>query len=103
MRRSESFDSLALAETYERLGGRLRAARHARKLTLSMLEERIRVHRTTLGRLERGDTTVSIGVLLRVLEALGVLSDVELLVSQPHTLGHPASSGTAVPNLPTNF
>lgn len=102
MRQIGDFVSLAMAETAERLGERLRIARRARGLSLEMLADRTRVHRTTLGRLERGDTRVSIDVLLRVLEALGVLSDIELLISRPEAVDQRAAS-PKVPDLPTEF
>jgi hypothetical protein len=42
-----------------------------------------RVHRTTFGRLERGDTGVSPGVFLTMLKSLQELINVELILSQP--------------------
>lgn len=103
MRQTDGFGSAAVIEVGSRLGQRLRAARRARKETLAGLEKRVRVHRTTLGRLERGDPTVSLGVLMRVLEALDALSDIELLVSRPEQFSSRASPGSGVPDLPTDF
>ena len=70
------------------MGERLRRARKAKRLTLVDLERICRIHRTTLGRLERGDVGVSVGALFSVLEALNELSDIELLLSQPETPKH---------------
>jgi transcriptional regulator with XRE-family HTH domain len=85
MRQETDFTSLQVREFSARLGERIRLARKARKLSLQELERMCRVHRTTLGRLERGDTGVSLGVFLTVLESLKELSDVELILSQPQT------------------
>lgn len=103
MRQENNFNSVAIADISSRLGLRLRAARRARKESLIDLEKRVRVHRTTLGRLERGDLNVSLAVLMRVLEALGVLSDLELLVSRPEQLGWRGSITRGMPDLPTDF
>jgi transcriptional regulator with XRE-family HTH domain len=54
----------------EQLGGRLSLARKRRGLTQADLAERVRTTARTLYRLERGDSTVSLGVLARVLDAL---------------------------------
>lgn len=101
MRQNPVFTTTAAADCATRLGERIRIARKARRLTLSDLERRCRIHRTTLGRLERGDTGVSLGIVLSVLEALGELADVELLLSQPSKPRH--ERGTTVPVLEQEF
>jgi len=88
MRHESTFISLAVIETVQRLGERIRLARKARKQSLSQLEQVCRIHRSTLGRLERGDPGVSLGVFLTVLEALQELPDVELVLSHPETSRH---------------
>jgi transcriptional regulator with XRE-family HTH domain len=88
MRHEKNFTSLPVSESLTRLGERIRRARKARKLSLVQLEEICRIHRTTLGRLERGDPGVALSVLLTVLEALQELPDAELLLSQPETPKH---------------
>lgn len=88
MRHTTDFISLHAADTAARMGARIRRARKARKMSLTQLEHICRVHRTTLGRLERGETSVSLSVLLAVLEALDELADVEMIVSQPDTPKH---------------
>lgn len=101
MRQNSDFTSVAVSETALRLGQRIRLARKLRQLTLSDLERICRIHRTTLGRLERGDAGVSLGIVLTVLEALGELADTELLLSQA---GKPAHQrGMAVPLLEQDF
>ena len=88
MRQKNDFTSQAVIDALLSLGMRIRRARKARKWSLSQLEQITRIHRTTLGRLERGDPGVSIGVFLSVLEALQELSETELLVSRPETPKH---------------
>lgn len=88
MRLERGFESISIKEAAARLGERIRRARKARNLTLSGLESICRVHRTTIGRLERGDTGVTLYVFLIVLESLQELSDVELILSQPETPKH---------------
>lgn len=81
--KSNQFHSQAALDAAARLGDRLRRARKAQRRTLADLESSSRVHRHTLARLEHGDPSVSFGVALAVLEALGELADLELLVSHP--------------------
>jgi transcriptional regulator with XRE-family HTH domain len=101
MRQNAKFTSLQVGETAVRLGERIRRARKARKLSLQTLESMCGIHRTTLGRLERGDTTVSLGILLAVLESLQEISDLELVLSQPETPKHKRK--IAVPELDSDF
>jgi len=56
--------------TLMQLGERLSLARKRRGLTQAELASRIRTTARTLYRLERGDPSVSLGVLARVLDAL---------------------------------
>jgi transcriptional regulator with XRE-family HTH domain len=88
MRQSAEFSTAAVIHSAQRLGERIRLLRKAKRLTLTQLEGMCRIHRTTLGRLERGELGVSISVLLTVLETLGELADVELLISQPALPAH---------------
>jgi transcriptional regulator with XRE-family HTH domain len=101
MRSNSDFISLQASEFAVRLGERIRRARKVRKLSLVQLEKLTRHHRTTLGRLERGDTGVSLGVFLTVLESLQALSDVELLLSRPGPEGDERKA--AVPVLDPDF
>lgn len=101
MRQNSHFASNLVADGARRLGERLRRARKAQKLSLSDLERICRIHRTTLGRLERGDLGVSIGVLLGVLEAINELADVELVLSKPDTPEY--RRGVNVPILNQDF
>jgi transcriptional regulator with XRE-family HTH domain len=83
MSRSAQFHSQSALDAGKRFGERLRRARKAQGRTLADLELSSRIHRQTLARLERGDPTVSIGVVLTALESLGELADIELLVGNP--------------------
>lgn len=98
--RQKNYSSLAAKSSFQRLGERVRLARKARGYTLTDLESRCGVHRTTLSRLEAGDTGLTFTVFLCVLEALGCLSDVEAILSSPTTLD---SSHAAVPRLDADF
>ena len=69
------------------LGARLRAARLRRKLTQAMLAARVGVSIPTIGKLESGDPTTSLSTTIRVLQVLGLGSDLDLLASND-TLGH---------------
>jgi len=53
------------------LGGRLRAAREARGLTLDQLSASVGVSKAHLSRLESGDRQPSVGILVEVAAALG--------------------------------
>ena len=99
MRHKNKF-STASASTFSRLGQRIRHARKARGITLSELEARCGIHRSTLARLESGDMGVSFTILAAVLEALGKLSDIEGLVSTPEA-GHALTSD--IPQLNSDF
>ena len=68
------------------LGIRLRAARLRRKMTQPMLAERVGVSVPTIGKLEDGDPSTSLATMLRVLSALGLAADIDLLAAQD-TLG----------------
>lgn len=57
------------------LGARLRLARERRRMPAAELAERADTSRMTIYRLEHGDTSVSMGVLIRVLGVLGLVDD----------------------------
>lgn len=102
MRQDKSaFVSTGVKGSAERLGERIRRARKSKRISLEQLEKMCRVHRSTLGRLERGDVSVSLAIILMVLEALHELSDVELLLSQPEMPKHERS--VAPPTLDREF
>jgi transcriptional regulator with XRE-family HTH domain len=68
------------------LGARLRAARLRRKMSQPMLAERVGVSVPTIGKLEDGNPSTSLATVLRVLSALGMDADIDLLAADD-TLG----------------
>ena len=56
-----------------KLGADVHDARRRRRLPMSVLAERAFTSRTTLQRIEAGDTGVGIGIYAAVLQALGLL------------------------------
>ena len=64
------------------LGHRLRAARLRRKLTQAMLAERVGVTVPTIRKLEAGDASTSMSVLLRALVVLGLAQDIDRLAAE---------------------
>lgn len=65
----------------EALGDRLRLARLRRRMTLNEMAARAGTTRLTLARLERGDLSVSLGLLARMLGVLGLEADVDRIAS----------------------
>jgi len=61
----------------EALGSRLRTARLRRRITVAEMAARAGVSRPTLRRLEQGNLQVSLAVLARVLEILGLEEGLE--------------------------
>lgn len=59
------------------LGERLRLARKRRRITTVLMAERVGITRDTLGRVEKGDPAVSLGIYLRVLKVLGLDADLD--------------------------
>lgn len=63
------------------LGGRLQKARLRRKLATELVAERARVSRTTLYRVERGDSAVSFATILRLLSIYGLDEDLDAIAA----------------------
>lgn len=66
----------------ERLGDRLRLARLRRGISQQELSLRIGVSRQTLGKLESGDASIGLAVLLRALDVLGLADQIDQLAAQ---------------------
>lgn len=87
------------------LAARLRTARLRRKMTQQMLAERVGVSIPTIGKLESGDATTSVSTMIRVLQVLGLGSDLDLLAAND-TLGrslqdsHLTRPSTPTPGVP---
>jgi transcriptional regulator with XRE-family HTH domain len=68
--------SARILRATRQIGGNLTAWRKLQGLTASQVADRAGVSRTTLSKLEHGDSGVSLGVVLEVLRALGQLDAV---------------------------
>ncbi len=64
---------VAVRRTLRKLGADIRDARRRRKLPMAVVAERAFTSRSTLQRVEEGDTSVGIGIYASVLQALGLL------------------------------
>jgi transcriptional regulator with XRE-family HTH domain len=67
--------SAAVRRALRKLGADIRDARRRRRLPMAVVAERAFTSRSTLQRIEAGDTNVSIGIYAGVLQALGLLGD----------------------------
>lgn len=61
------------------LGKRLREARLRRRLSVTQIASRTEASRPTINKIEQGDPSVTLGTYLRVLVALGLEKDLNLL------------------------
>jgi toxin-antitoxin system, antitoxin component, xre family len=77
----------ALQEKLNVVGEQIRLARLRRDLTMDQVAQRAQCTRLTLSRLEKGEPTVSIGVVMRVLNALQLEDDI-LHLAKDDELGH---------------
>lgn len=55
-----------------RFGTEVRKCREGRSLSQEQLAERAGVHRTFVGRIERGETNITLQNILRIARALGI-------------------------------
>ncbi len=62
-------------EIMESLGENIKLARKRRKLTMVQVSERADIDRTTLYKIEKGNSKVSIGAYFNVLRVLGLQDD----------------------------
>jgi transcriptional regulator with XRE-family HTH domain len=63
----------AVRRALRKLGADIRDARRRRRLPMAVVAERAFTSRSTLQRVEAGDTGVSVGIYAGVLQALGLL------------------------------
>ena len=63
----------AVRRALRKLGADIHDARRRRRLPMAVIAERAFTSRSTLQKVESGDTTVSIGIYASVLQALGLL------------------------------
>lgn len=83
----------AYSQRLSALGERLRAARLRRKLTTTLMAERMGVSRETLRRIELGDASVAFGHYFAALHTLGLGADLDLL-AQADALGRQLQDAT---------
>lgn len=77
----------ALQEKLNVVGEQFRLARLRRNLTMDQVAQRAQCSRLTLSRLEKGSAAVSLGVVVRVLNALQLEEDI-LELAKDDVLGH---------------
>jgi len=63
----------AVRRTLRKLGADIHDARRRRRLPMSVVADRAFTSRSTLQKVEAGDTAVSIGIYAAVLQAIGLL------------------------------
>ena len=78
-----------------RLGKAVRRLRHAQGLSQERFADLIGVHRTTMGRLERGDLNLTLETLERLAKGLGQRVSGLLLEAESETMSRRASADTA--------
>lgn len=84
------------ARSAQALGERIRAARLRRRISVAEMAERMDVSRPTLYRLERGDLSVGLGVLVRALGVIGLDGDLAALAADDE-LGHRLADASSTP------
>lgn len=88
----------AVRRTLRKVGEDIRDARRRRRLPMAVVAERAFTSRSTLQRVEEGDSNVSIGIYAAVLNALGLLDGIGELADITHdTVGQ----ALATADLPT--
>ena len=70
----------------KQMGNQIRLARLRRKLSASLVAERAGVSRQTVSAVEKGSPSVSIGIIVNVLLAIGLQEDI-LLLAKDDVLG----------------
>lgn len=70
---------IPVQRTLRKFGQDLRNARKRRRLTMSLVAERASISRSTLSKVENGNSGVSLGIYASVLFALGLLKHLEEL------------------------
>ncbi len=76
--------SIRTRRALAKLGADIRVARKRRRLTITLLADRARVSRTTVGKIERGDPGTGIGFYASVLMVLGMIDRLAELADAAH-------------------
>ena len=69
-----------------KVGKDINAARRRRRITIELMAERADLSRATIGKIEKGDPTVSIGGYVAVMFVLGMIDRLNDLVDGVHDL-----------------
>ena len=73
-------------KTLRKVGNDISIARRRRRITIKLMAERAGISRETVGKIEKGDPTTSIGAYASVLFVLGMLEGLGDLVDDGHDL-----------------
>lgn len=84
--RSKSIKALPIPvkRALSQLGGDIRLARIRRRIPTAIVADRAFISRSTLGKVEKGDPTVTIGIYATVLFVLGLADRLKDLVALPN-------------------
>lgn len=88
----------AVRRALRKLGADIHDARRRRRLPMAVVAERAFTSRSTLQRVEAGDTNVSIGIYAGVLQALGLLDG---LIKSPTSATTASAKRSPAPNSPS--
>lgn len=75
--------ALSARHAIRQIGANLKRARLRRKLPMEVVADRARITRQTLAKVERGDTSVSIGIYATVMHALGLIDKLGDVANDP--------------------
>lgn len=87
----------AVQRALRKLGADIQDARRRRRLPMAVVAERAFTSRSTLQRIEAGDTTVGIGIYASVLQALGLLDGLSHIADIGNDSVGQALSSAALP------
>lgn len=77
---------LPAMKALRKMGKDINDARRRRRITMELMAERAGVSRTTIGKIEKGDPTASMGGYASVLFVLGMVDRLSDLVDATHDL-----------------
>ena len=75
-------NSFRIETALRKLGQDIADARKRRRISTSLMAERMGVTRVTLGRIEKGDLKVNMGAYAMAIMVLGKLEDLEMIVDR---------------------
>lgn len=77
---------IPVIKALHQIGQDINDARRRRRISIALMAERANISRTTLGKIEKGDSTVSMGGYASVLFVLGMLDRLKDLLDSVHDL-----------------